>query len=346
MTHSTFWPRSMIGLATVLSALSLAACKDSNSASSEQAAIHPNTVAQSIESDAKVLSTAVQEDPVIAALGDAQVRRSELNAILASLSPEQLEQLKVNRSGIEQWLRERLAEKALYQQALAQSWDKQDRIQQSLELAKQQLVVRSYLASVSQAPDSYPNEADIKQAYERNQAALQVPAQYRVEQLFFPITGQAELDAGMKRLLDEAGQQAKQSKNGLSLLGKELEQRSQGMVTRSETPLVPVTQLLPEVQAALGSLKKGQVSEALRSQTGWHILHVLEVQAARPATYDEVQPELRRLLREQRQQEIALSYLHGMLDTGTVSINGAELRQALDTPVQAAGILSSASVQP
>lgn len=346
MTHRTFWTQGMPRLAVALSVLSLVACKDSNSASSGPLAASPTLVAQASEPAAQPANQAKQDDPVIAALGEAKVHKSELNALLSALSPDQLEQLKLNRSGLEQWLRERLAEKALYQQALAQRWDEQARIRQSLELAKQQLVVQSYLASVSQAPESYPSDAEIKQAYDSNQAALQVPAQYRVEQLFFPLTGQAEVDVSMKRMLDEASQQAKQGKNGFSAIGKDLEQRSQGMVTRTETPLVPLTQLLPEVRVVLERLKKGQVSDPVRSQSGWHLLHVLEAQESRPASFEEVQPELKRLLRQQRQQEIALSYLNGMLDTGTVSINGAELRQVLGEPAQLPGSAQAATAQP
>lgn len=334
MTYRSLWLNHMSRLVLGLSLLGLAACKDSNSASTPA----QNSASTSIPAAQAITATepAANEDPVLAALGNATVRRSELSALLARLSPAQLEQLRLNRSGLEQWLRERLAEKALYQQALAQNWDKQPQVSQGLDLAKQQLVVQSYLASVSQAPDSYPSAEETKQAFERNQSALMIPPQYRIEQLFFPITGQADVDAQMRALADEASKKAKQEKATLTALESELHQRTQGLVNRSETPLTPVTQVLPEVRAELEALKVGQVSGVVRSQGGWHVLRVLEMQEGRAASYEEVKPELKRLLREQRQQEIALSYLSGMLDTGTVSINGAALRQALDQQTESA----------
>lgn len=332
MTSSKIWPSRLTRLALALSVSALVACKDSNGASSPDTT--PSAPAQEITlaqagSQAPALA---QADPAVASLGDIDVRRSEVEALLASLAPAQLEQLTQNRAGLEQWLRERLAEKALYQQALTQNWDKEPRIRQGLEMAKQQLVVQSYLASVSQAPAAYPSQDELKQAFEQNKSALQVPAQYRIEQIFFPASGQAEQDKQMQDLAQETSQQAKQSKNGLKTVGAELEKRSQGVVTRTETPLVPLSQLLPEVRSSLAGLKQGQTSELVRSQAGWHLLNVLETKPARPATFEEVEPELKRVLREQRQQEIAMSYLNGMLDTGTVSINGAQLRDLLDKP--------------
>ncbi|WZB72439.1 hypothetical protein WJ968_14575 [Achromobacter xylosoxidans] len=56
----------------------------------------------------------------MATLGAVQVDRDELQRQLQALPPQARAQLKDNRAGLDQWLRARLAEKALIEQARVQ----------------------------------------------------------------------------------------------------------------------------------------------------------------------------------------------------------------------------------
>ena len=49
------------------------------------------------------------------------------------------------------------------------------------------------------------------------------------------------------------------------------------------------------------------------------------------ATFEEVAPRLRELLRAQRQEQVAKAYVEGMFDTATLSIDGAALNQVLES---------------
>lgn len=306
------------------------ACKDSNGETSSKAAA-PVQDAQTKPQVAVAgpAPVAPVQEAAVARLGQVQVGADELALQLKGITSAQYQLLQQNRGSLEQWLRERLAEKALYEQALNQGWDDKPEIRQSVEQARRQLIVQSYLQSVSQPPESYPSDAELTQTYERNQAALQVPARYRIEQLFLPFTGQSDSDGKLKAQADEIVQKIRKSGN-FAAVAQDLEKQAPGQVSRSETPLLPLEQLLPETRAAIAQLKTGQISEPVRSASGWHVLHLLHGEPARAATLDEVRGQLVRLMREQRQQDIAFSYLNGLLDTGTVTIDGGELSKVLE----------------
>ncbi|KAG1386977.1 hypothetical protein G6F60_014293 [Rhizopus arrhizus] len=102
------------------------------------------------------------------------------------MPPQAREQLKENRTGLDQWLRARLAEKALVEQARAQGWQDKPELKRAFQTAQERIVLQSYLESVSRAPDDYPGQADLQVAYERAKPQLAVPAQYRVSQIFLP----------------------------------------------------------------------------------------------------------------------------------------------------------------
>ena len=121
--------------------------------------------------------------PAVATLGAVQVDRDELQRQLRAAARAQL---KDNRAGLDQWLRARLAEKALIEQARVQGWQDKPEVKRAFQAAQEQILMQSYLESVSRAPDDYPTEADLASAYERAKPQLAQPALYRVSQIFLP----------------------------------------------------------------------------------------------------------------------------------------------------------------
>lgn len=76
-------------------------------------------------------------------------------------------------------------------------------------------------------------------------------------------------------------------------------------------------------------MQLNQVSEPVRSTSGFHVLKLLGSQPARPATLQEVKPTLQAALREQRQQELINEYLSKLAPSSNVSIDNAALNAAV-----------------
>ena len=64
----------------------------------------------------------VAAGPAVARLGNQQVSPEELQALLETVPAQTREQLRGNREALERWIRSRLAEKAVLEQADAQGW--------------------------------------------------------------------------------------------------------------------------------------------------------------------------------------------------------------------------------
>ena len=130
---------------------------------------------------------AAAQGPAVATLGAVRVDRDELAHQLEALTPQARALLKKgNRAGLDQWLRARLAEKALVEQARAAGWQERPELLRAFQAAQERIVLQTYLDSVSRAPDDYPAEADLQAAYERAKPQLTEPALYRVSQIFLP----------------------------------------------------------------------------------------------------------------------------------------------------------------
>nr|WP_290444617.1 MULTISPECIES: peptidylprolyl isomerase [unclassified Pseudomonas] len=268
--------------------------------------------------------------PALASLGQQKVGSGELKALIAQLPEDARANLRGDRPALEAWIRARLAEKALYQQAEAQGWLQRPEIQAQTRAATEQIVLRDYLNSVSQVPDDYPSEAELKQAYEAGKAGLQLPVRYRLSQIFLRLENPRD-DEALRKQAQALAKQAQAGDADFAALAREHSQDTGTAARGGDTGLQALAQLLPEVRGVVPRLKVGAVSEPVQSAAGYHIIKLVEQQPARAATLEEVAPRLRQLLRAQRQEQVAKAYVEGMFDSATLSIDGAALNQVLES---------------
>lgn len=272
---------------------------------------------------------AVATGPAVARLGSQQVTPAELQALLATVPPATREQLRGNREALERLIRARLAEKAVLEQADAQGWAQRPDVAQQTRAATEQIVFRDYLRSVSEVPADYPSTAELQKAYDEGKANWQTPALYRVSQIFLGVNDPQNLDAVRKQAA-ELSKKAQATPGNFAALATQYSQDRVTAERGGDSGLQPLQQLVPEVRGAVARLKVGAVSDPVQSAAGFHVIKLTEQQPARTATLDELRDQLTQALRAQRQEQIAQAYLDGMLNTATLSIDGAELNKVLE----------------
>lgn len=267
--------------------------------------------------------------PAVARLGNQQIGLPELQRVLASLPAETREQLRGNRGALEAWIRSRLAQKAVLEQADAQGWRQRPEVEQQTRAATEQIVFRDYMLSVSQVPEGYPSAAELQQAYDSGKAQWVTPPLYRVSQIFLAVNDPQNLDS-VRRQAQELSRKAQAAPAEFAALATQYSQDPGTAQQGGDSGLQPLQQLVPEVRGVVSRLKVGAVSDALQSAAGFHVLKLTGQQPARTASLDELRERLTQALRAQRQEQIAKAYLEGMLNTATLSIDGAELNKVLE----------------
>jgi hypothetical protein len=116
--------------------------------------------------------TALAQSAVVAHVGQASVTQADVTAMLKSQSPAVRAQVAADPAKLDQVVRGRLAVAAVLAEANAKGWDKQPQVQAMIDEARRDVVMRSYLASVSMPPADYPSDAEIQAAYSQNQSAF------------------------------------------------------------------------------------------------------------------------------------------------------------------------------
>ena len=267
--------------------------------------------------------------PAVARLGNQQIDLTEMHSVLASLPAETREQLRGNRGALETWLRSRLAQKAVLEQADAQGWRQRPEVEQQTRAVTEQIVFRDYMLSVSQVPAGYPSAAELQQAYDAGKAQWVTPPMYRVSQIFLAVNDPQSAEA-VRRQAQELSRKANATPADFAALATQYSQDPNTAQRGGDSGMQPLQQWVPQVREAVSRLKVGGVSEVVQSAAGFHVLKLTGQQPARTATLDELRGRLTEALRAQRQEQIAKAYLEGMLNTATLSIDGAELNKVLE----------------
>lgn len=275
------------------------------------------------------VTTPQSTGPAVARLGNQQIDLPELKTVLASLPAESREQLRGNRGALETWIRSRLAQKAVLEQADAQGWRQRPEVEQQTRAAAEQIVFRDYMLSVSQVPADYPSAAELQQAYDSGKAQWVTPPLYRVSQIFLGVSDPQSVDS-VRRQAQELSRKALAAPGEFAALATQFSQDPETAARGGDSGMQPLQQLVPEVRGAVSRLKVGAVSDVVQSAAGFHVLKLTGQQPARTATLDELRERLTHALRAQRQEQIAKAYLEGMLNTATLSIDGAELNKVLE----------------
>ncbi|HEY4317946.1 MAG TPA: peptidylprolyl isomerase [Herbaspirillum sp.] len=271
---------------------------------------------------------------VVARMGAVTLGTAEVQRLYKDLPEADKAAVQKDRAASEKWLRGRLTAEALLREARSKGFaDKPEvkaRIADAMREVTATIVNAAYLESVSQIPAGYPSEAETKAAYDSEQAkgSFNLPAIYHVAQIF--VKAPAGDKAATAAARDKASKLAKQAKDGdFAAIARTGSDDANSAARGGDVGSLPLASLKPEMQETVAKMKKDQVSDPIHSDTGFHIIKIIDIQPPRVATYDQVKPRLQALMRQQRQQQTMQAYLGKLAPPDSVTIDNAALDAAL-----------------
>lgn len=254
----------------------------------------------------------------------------KIRAYLDTLSPTDREALEKDPALLSQAVRALILQQVLFKEALAAGWDKKPEVIERLERVRQGTVVESYLQTVTKLPDGYPDEAEVKKAFESKKELLVLPQQFQLAQIFVASGGSdpSSLEKTKKRVKEISGK-AHQSGADFSVLAKTESDEPESAARGGEIGWLTESSLQPEIRSQVRTLVKNEVSEPIQLGDGWYLIKMLDIKESRPATLEEVQPELVRLLRAERTRLNRETYLAKLQQQTPMALNELALTQLL-----------------
>lgn len=274
---------------------------------------------------------------VLGRIGSVEISAADVDGALAGLDSRERENLAKDPARLNLIVRAYLVQRLVLKEALEKKWDQKPDIVAQLERVRESAITETYLKSLSEPPENYPSEEELRGAYESSKPALLVPRSYRIAQIFVSDPpGGADQAAR-----DKAGQKLERVRKHLAAPGADFaalarveSDDSQSAARGGEIGWLAETQIQPEIRDRLPSLKLNAVSEPVRLDDGWHILKVLDVQEAHTPTFDQIRLKLAQQLRAERTRANTQAHLAALVKQHPVAIDELALAKLLPRPVK------------
>jgi peptidyl-prolyl cis-trans isomerase D len=168
-------------------------------------------------------------------------------------------------------------------------------------------VVRYALVDVNQIRQGIQVSDDqLKAQYQKNIQDYQVPNRVHVEHILLMTVGKT--DAEVEEIKKKAEDVLKQARSGAKFedLAKKYTEDPGTKDKGGDLGWLVQGQTVPEFEKAAFSLQKGQISDLVRTQYGFHIIKAIDKETAHTKSFDEVKETLRpELLRDQADKKAA-----------------------------------------
>lgn len=165
------------------------------------------------------------------------------------------------------------------------------------------------------------SDADAEDFYQKNPQQFQQPEQVRASHILVSIAKDAtpELVAEKQKAAEGILARAK-SGEAFDKLAAELSEDPSAKQNSGDLNFFSREQMVPEFSTAAFSMKKGDISDPVRSQFGFHIIQVTDRKEAEKVTLESVKPQLLAFLNRQKHNEQVQGLLKDLREKSKVEI--------------------------
>jgi peptidyl-prolyl cis-trans isomerase D len=172
-------------------------------------------------------------------------------------------------------------------------------------------VVRFGLLDLSQLRQSVSvTDDELKVVYQQNIQQYEVPDRVHAEHILLMTVGKTDAEvAEVKKQAEDILAQARKKGSNFEELAKKYSEDPGSKTKGGDLGWLVRGQTVPEFEKAAFSLPKGEISDLIRTQYGFHIIKVLDKETAHTKPFDEVKDSIRTplLLQKLDQQAAAIA---------------------------------------
>lgn len=272
--------------------------------------------------------------PVVAEAGDVKLTAQDVANLIAVANPDVKAKLATDPLLLNRLVRAQLVQALLLEDAHEKQWDSKPNIVFLAQQARDTAIANSYLASLVQIPADYPSDADVQAAFDAQHGQLMLPKQYHLAQIFVSVPANAgpAVDADAKRRITTLRQQVVKPHADFAAVARKESDDKSSAPAGGDLGWLPEDRLRPPIRGAVAAMQQWAVSEPLRMEDGWHIVTVLALKPAAPATLSDVRPQLVAALRQQKTAATERAVIEELLKRKPLRLDEIELQKAAKQP--------------
>jgi peptidylprolyl isomerase len=263
----------------------------------------------------------------IAEAAEERLGVAEVREMLDQLPANTRDALRSDKAALEQYVRAELVRRTLIKEAAAVDFDSDPKVAGQLQRARDEALVRLWIAKQATVSDEYPSEEDLKLAYQVNSAALTPPVQYRVAQIFVSAPNGVD-PARLAVAMRKAAEVGSRLPGGdFAALARAHSEHAESAARGGDVGLLAANQMLPEILTAVRNLEVGATAGPVKTSQGLHYVKLLDKKVEPLPSFEDSRGQLRAALRARRVQELEQAYLAALNAKLNVAVDQIALAQ-------------------
>ncbi len=264
------------------------------------------------------------------------VKQEEIIASIGKLDAVEQAALTNDPALLKQVVQLMLAQRLLLNEAQENQWHERPEVQAKMERARDTALAESWLQSLAAPPADYPNEDELKAAYEAGKASFATPRQYRLAQIYIACPKGADKTAVKQAEAKLAAVKAHLAsyKEDFSTIARRESADGATAAKGGEIGWLADAQIQPELRPHITRLLKHEVSAPVRLNDGWHILKCLDKREAGTPALDEMRAKLVTRLRAERIKANSEAHVAKLLQANPVTVDESALSRSLPFAVK------------
>jgi parvulin-like peptidyl-prolyl isomerase len=246
--------------------------------------------------------------PYLAIVGNTKITEADLDREMKTL-PEFAQKLFVGGEGKGKFLNELIKKELLYQEAMKKGLDKDPEYQKKVEDFKKLTLIGLLLEKEVESKTKVTDQ-DVKNYYEKHKSELSPITAIRISHILVKSEAEAkniydslEKGADFAKIAREKSIDKGTAKNGGDL----------GYMSKG--------QMLPEIEATASRMKIGEISEPIKTKSGYEIIKVTNEKFGKPMEFERVKNVLFQRLSAEKQKEVFDAYVENLKKSYKVEIN-------------------------
>jgi len=267
----------------------------------------------------------------LAKVGNTVITEADLEREIKNL-PDFVQKMFEGTSGREKFLEELVKRELLYQEALKEGLDKDPAYQKKFEDFKKINLVGLLLEKEIESKAKV-SDKEIRDYYEKHKEDFAPVSQVRLSRIVVNTEGEAQKILERLKKGEDFAQLAKKSSTDTvsAKKGGDL-----GLFSRGEIP--------PEFQVVATRLKTGEISEPIKTKSGYEIIKVTDKKMGQVIEFEKIKNLISQNLLAEKQKESFDSYIEGLKKKYKVEIN-KEAVSKLSSSEEKKGITKEAPEQ-
>jgi len=249
-----------------------------------------------------------QKGSDLAKVGNVKITQADLEREIKNL-PDFAQKIFEGSGGKERFLNELIKKELLYQEALKKGLDKNTEYMKKVEDFKKITLIGQLLGKEIESKTKVTDQ-DVKDYYEKHKEDFAPVSQIRMSLILVKTEEEAKKILERLNKGEDFAKVAKKSSINLSSAknGGDLGYLSRGQMT-------------PELEAAAVRLKTGEISEPLKTQSGYQIIKVTDKKIGKVVEFERVKNFISQHLSAEKQKEVFDSYIESLKKSYKVDIN-------------------------